>query len=123
MTALNQSSGDPFADIASHDTYLAGFPHATFQRLRAEEPVSWTVDGDGTGFWSVTTHEPVVEVSRDYGRFTASRGIRIEVMDVDELEARRSMMRYWRAGFSMNSRRLATSKTGRRSPAPTHSGT
>jgi cytochrome P450 len=92
MTALNQSSGDPFADIASHDTYLAGFPHATFQRLRAEEPVSWTVDGDGTGFWSVTTHEPVVEVSRDYGRFTASRGIRIEVMDVDELVARRSMM-------------------------------
>ena len=81
-------------DITSHDTYLGDFPHATFARLRAEEPVSWTMEGDGSGFWSVTRHADVVEVSRDYNRFTASRGIRIERMDPEELEARRSMMEF-----------------------------
>jgi cytochrome P450 len=83
---------DPHADITSHDTYTKGFPHATFERLRDEEPVSWVEEADGSGFWAVTRHADVIEVSRDYHRFTASRGIRIESMDPDELEARRSMM-------------------------------
>lgn len=91
---LNIEPGDPFADITSHDTYVKGFPHAAFQRLRAEEPIPWTVEPDGSGFWSVTKHADVVEVSRDYNRFTASRGIRVEEMDPDELEARRSMMEF-----------------------------
>jgi len=90
--ALNEKPGDPHADITSHDTYLDDFPHAAFARLRAEEPVAWTVEADGSGFWSVTKHADVVEVSRDYNRFTAARGIRIEEMVHDELEARRSMM-------------------------------
>jgi hypothetical protein len=33
--------GEAFADITSHDTYINGVPHATFKRLRDEEPVSW----------------------------------------------------------------------------------
>jgi len=90
--ALNEKPGDPHADITSHDTYLDDFPHAAFARLRAEEPVAWTLEADGSGFWSVTKHADVVEVSRDYNRFTAARGIRIEEMVHDELEARRSMM-------------------------------
>jgi cytochrome P450 len=94
MTGLGHGSGDPHADIASHDTYVAGFPHAVFRRLREEEPVSWVEESDGTGFWAVTRHADVVEVSRDYPRFSASRGIRIENMDQDELEARRSMMEF-----------------------------
>lgn len=94
MTGLGHGSGDPYADISSHDTYVAGFPHAVFQRLREEEPVSWVEESDGTGFWAVTRHADVVEVSRDYPRFSASRGIRIENMDQDELEARRSMMEF-----------------------------
>lgn len=84
--------GPPDADILSHDTYLSGFPHATFERLRKEEPVAWVTEPDGTGLWAVTRYSDVVEVSRDYARFTASRGIRIEEMDEDELHARRSMM-------------------------------
>jgi cytochrome P450 len=54
--------------------------------------LSWVTESDGSGFWAVTKHADVIEVSRDYDRFTASRGIRIEDMDPDELEARRSMM-------------------------------
>lgn len=93
-TPLNTNPGDPHADITSHDSYVKGFPYAAFERLRTEEPVSWTVEGDGSGFWSVTKHADVIEVSRDYNRFTASRGIRIEEMDPDELGARRSMMEF-----------------------------
>lgn len=85
---------DPRADITSHDTYLGGYPHATFERLRNEEPVSWTEEVDGSGFWSVTKHADILEVSRDYGRFTASRGIRIEEMDAEELHHRRTMMEF-----------------------------
>lgn len=83
---------DPHADITSHDVYTVGFPHGTFQRLRETAPVSWIEESDGSGFWAVTRHADVIEASRDYNRFTASRGIRIEEMDPEELEARRSMM-------------------------------
>ena len=89
---LDTGSPDPNVDITSHDTYLDDFPHAAFRLLRRDRPVAWTEDADGSGFWSVTRHADVAEVSRDYGRFTASRGIRIEEMDPEELEARRSMM-------------------------------
>ncbi|MGB7860316.1 MAG: cytochrome P450 [Acidimicrobiia bacterium] len=89
---LHTDLGDPDADITSHDTYLTGFPHAAFRRLRGESPISWIEESDGTGFWAVTKHADVIEVSRDYKRFTASRGIRIESMAPDELEARRTMM-------------------------------
>lgn len=91
-TALDGYRGAVDADINSHDTYTQGFPHAAFERMRAEEPVAWIDEPDGSGYWAVTKHADVVEVSRDYNRFTASRGIRIEQMSGDELEARRTMM-------------------------------
>jgi cytochrome P450 len=83
---------DEHADLASHDTFLQGVPHATFARLRREDPVSWVEEGDGQGFWALTKHADISAVSRDYRTFTASRGIRIEQMAHDELEARRTMM-------------------------------
>ena len=91
---LETGSENPEADITSHDTYLDDFPHAAFSRLRREDPVSWVTESDGSGFWAITKYDDVVEVSRDYQRFTASRGIRIEEMDPEELEARRSMMEF-----------------------------
>ena len=90
---LHQDLGDPQADITSHDTYLRGFPHAAFRRLRETEPVAWIEDEHG-GFWAVTRHADVIEVSRDYERFSAARGIRIEQMAPDELEARRTLMEH-----------------------------
>jgi cytochrome P450 len=61
--------------------------------MRRERPVSWIKEGD-SGFWAVTKHADVETVSRDYGRFTASRGIRVEQMAPDALEARRTMMEF-----------------------------
>lgn len=89
---LERVPDDPRADITSHDTYTSGFPHAAFARMREEDPVSWVSENDGSGFWAITKHADVIEVSRDYHRFTASRGIRMEEMADDELEARRTMM-------------------------------
>jgi cytochrome P450 len=56
--------------------------------------VAWVEEEGGEGFWALTKHSDVSMASRDFGRFTASRGIRIEQMAPDELEARRTMMEF-----------------------------
>ena len=84
--------GDAHADITSHDTYVNGVPHATFARLRRDDPVSWWDEADGSGFWAVTRYADVLEVSKAHERFTVTRGIRLEEMSPDETASRRTMM-------------------------------
>ena len=84
--------GPDNADITSHDTYTSGVPHATFSRLRAEDPVHWTEEKDGSGFWSILRYEDSIAVSRDVQTFTSADGIRLEEMDEEESAARRTMM-------------------------------
>ena len=85
-------SDDGHADLTSHDTFTAGVPHATFDRLRAEDPVSWWDEPDGSGFWSLTRYHDVVRANQSWDTFTSGRGIRLEEMDDEETEARRTMM-------------------------------
>lgn len=80
------------ADITRHDTFAAGVPHDTFRWLRSNEPVSWWEEDDGSGFWAVTRYDDLLKVSKDHATFTSSRGIRLEEMAPDELEARRTLM-------------------------------
>ncbi len=91
---LHSDLGESDADITSHDTYVRCVPHAAFAEMRASSPVAWVTEEDGEGFWSLFKHDDISMVSRDYKRFTASRGIRIEQMSQDELEARRTMMEF-----------------------------
>jgi len=84
--------GPDDADITSHDVYTHGVPHATFNRLRAENPVHWTEETDGAGFWSILRYDDALAVSRDVETFTSANGIRLEEMDDDEAEARLTMM-------------------------------
>ena len=84
--------GPDDADITSHDTYTNGVPHATFSRLRAEDPVHWTEEKGGSGFWSILRYDDALAVSRDVDTFTSAEGIRLEEMDEEESEARRTMM-------------------------------
>lgn len=93
-STLHQDPGDAHADLTSHDTFVRSVPHATFARMRREEPVARVEEPDGQGFWALTKHADISMVSRDFARFTASRGIRIEQMAPDELEARRTMMEF-----------------------------
>lgn len=92
-TATPLDLGDANADLTSHDTFVTGVPHATFQRLRREEPVAWFDESDGgSGFWAVSCYDDVLQVSRDYKTFTSAQGIRLEEMDEEETEARRTLM-------------------------------
>ncbi len=86
--------GPADADIADPDTYTAGVPHATFLRLRRDDPVSWWGDdhAGGRGFWAVTRHADLLHVSRDVATFSSAQGIRLEEMDAEETAARRTMM-------------------------------
>lgn len=91
-TTVELDLGDEYADITDHDVYTRGVPHATFRRLRDEEPVSFTEERDGRGFWSVTRYEDVLYVSRHTELFSSAQGIRLEDMDAEETEARRTLM-------------------------------
>lgn len=80
-------------DITSHDTYVERIPHEVFARMRAENPVAWTEEADGgRGFWSLTKYEDVLYASRHAELFSSRYGIRMEDMDAEETEARRTMM-------------------------------
>jgi cytochrome P450 len=80
-------------DITSHDTYVERIPHEVFARMRAENPVAWTEEVDGgRGFWSLTKYEDVLYASRHAELFSSRYGIRMEDMDAEETEARRTMM-------------------------------
>lgn len=85
------SASDPFADIVDPDVYVQGVPHAAFQRLRDEDPVSWWPEKEGTGFWAITRYDDILSVSQSRIYSTAS-GIRLEEMNEEELHARRTMM-------------------------------
>lgn len=84
--------GDDHADIRSHDTFVAGVPYATFDRLRREDPVSWWDEDDGRGFWAVTRYDDVLHVSRNADIFSSAQGIRLEDMTPEETDARRTLM-------------------------------
>jgi hypothetical protein len=84
---------EPLADITSHDTYVNGVPRETFRYLREHDPVFWTEEPEGgRGFWSLTAYDDVLFASRNTELFSSRLGIRLEDMDPEETEARRTMM-------------------------------
>jgi cytochrome P450 len=83
---------DAHANIADPDVYVSGVPHRTFERLRDAEPVSWWDEAEGSGFWALARYDDIVNASHNSKVFSSSRGIRLEEMSDEELEARRSLM-------------------------------
>jgi hypothetical protein len=84
---------ESLADITSHDTFVNGVPRATFRYLRENDPVHWTEESNGgRGFWSLTTYDDVLFASRNADVFSSRQGIRLEDMDPEETEARRTLM-------------------------------
>jgi len=85
------------APIDLHDSSIFddGIPHDAFADMRAADGLTWTPDSDkhGLGFWSVTRHAEVVEVSRNTETFSSAVGhIQIYDIDADALDARASMI-------------------------------
>ena len=70
-------------DIYSPDNYTQGIPHEQFAWLREHAPVYWHPHPDGGGFWAVSRHQDIMQVSRDNKTFSAERGF-VMVDDLDE---------------------------------------
>jgi len=81
---------DGYADLTSHDTFTAGPPHATFARLRRDDPMHWTDYPAGQGFWSVTRHADILALNGQPDLLSSARGIRIEDQSYEEYLARRT---------------------------------
>ncbi len=83
-------SDDGFADITSHDAYLAGPPHNTFARMRRDDPCAWTDYPQGEGFWSITRQADILACNGKPDIFSSARGIRMEDQTYAEYLARRT---------------------------------
>ena len=83
LSEVDLSDIDGFAD-------LRGF--SQFDTLRAEDPVHWDDEKNGTGFWSVTRYDDIWAVSRDSESFTSERFVNLEDVDDDLRDFRRSLL-------------------------------
>ena len=82
-------------DIVDPDSYLRGFPHATFKRLRDTDPVSWWPEHDGgKGFWAVTRCEDLLYMSQHVELFSSAQGVTLEEIEGDDFHLRRNMLEY-----------------------------
>lgn len=82
-------------DIVDPDSYLQGFPHATFKRLRDHDPVSWWPEHDGgNGFWAITRYDDLLYVSQHVELFSSAQGITLEEITGDDFHLRRNMLEY-----------------------------
>lgn len=92
---LHLDLGPDDLDIVDPDSYLNGFPHGTFQRLRDHDPVSWWPEHDGgKGFWAVTRYEDLLYVSQHVELFSSAQGITLEEIEGDDFHLRRNMLEY-----------------------------
>ncbi len=91
-------------DLSSSETYEREIPHEYFAWLRENEPVHWQPPGprrvipgsplglEQDGFWVVSRHRDIIEVSLDQKRFSSERGTAL-VQNLDE--ARIAQLRLW----------------------------
>lgn len=80
-------------DLGSPDAFSSGVPHAWFEHLRKNEPLSWTDEADGRGFWSFVRHRDVLEVSKDTDTYSSELGgSSLEDLEQDQIEIRKSMI-------------------------------
>jgi cytochrome P450 len=63
-------------NLIDPDGFLHGFPHETWRRLRAQQPVYWQDPWRYyPGFWAITRAEDIIRISRDPRTFISGRGI------------------------------------------------
>jgi cytochrome P450 len=64
--------------VTEREVWEDGVPHELFTRMRSECPVHWTSQitefPEEAGFWSVTTGEDVLAVSRDFRTYSSEVG-------------------------------------------------
>lgn len=60
-------------NLTDPDLFQRGTPHETFKLLRQEAPVFWHPEPNGGGFWAVTKHSDLREVSKNPMLFSSER--------------------------------------------------
>lgn len=74
-------------------SFAAGHPHDQYRQLRRTSPVWFHEEKEGSGFWAVTGHKQVIEVSRDPATYSSwLGGIMLPDSDPDLLDGSRLMM-------------------------------
>jgi len=90
------------ANLYDSATFERGIPHDTFDWLRENEPVHWqppseiaandALQAKQHGYWAVTRHRDIIEVSLDQKRFSSERGT---VLNNDMSDDRIAQLRLW----------------------------
>jgi cholest-4-en-3-one 26-monooxygenase len=92
------------ANLYDSATFERGIPHEYFTWLRGNAPVHWQspktitsnlpdlMQVDQTGYWALTRHEHIIEVSLDQKRFSSERGT---VITNDLSTDRIAQLRLW----------------------------
>lgn len=98
---------DGYLNLLSHDSFAQGVPHKTFERLRKEDPVSWTDgDSDTKGFWNLTRHADISTANKESSLFSSAQGIRLEDQSHEEYMARRTFQETDAPEHSMTRRKV-----------------
>ncbi len=86
--------GDSSVDLIDQSIWERGVPYEAFEHLRRTDPVHWHEEPDGPGFWALTLHEDIRNVSKDPKRFSSyAAGVsRLDVTDPGRLEAYRMIV-------------------------------
>ncbi len=80
-------------DVYSPDSYTHGIPHEQFAWLRANDPVHWHEHPAGYGYWVLSRHADVLQVSRDFKTFSAETGfVMVDDLPDDILEMTRNQL-------------------------------
>lgn len=79
-------------NVTDSHLYLDGIPHERFRALRAEPGIAWHPYNDD-GFWAVTRHADIKEVSKNADVYSSAVGhTNLWDLEADALEARRSLI-------------------------------
>jgi cytochrome P450 len=89
-------------DLTDLDVFESGNAWPLFDDLRENEPLHWNDEASPNhGFWSVTRHADIVNVTRDEESFSSEvGGANLEELDDEQIEVRKSMLetdgtRHW----------------------------
>jgi len=79
-------------DLTDLDTFVRGVPHDQFDRIRAEQPVYWHEEAEGSGFWCITRYDHLYTVSHEWPTFSSEWGITLHEAETEEQLAQQRMM-------------------------------
>jgi cholest-4-en-3-one 26-monooxygenase len=78
-------------NLLDMERFQRGEHHEMFRRMRTEDPVSWTEQPDGRGFWNLVKHADVQFANRDPELFSSEIG-GTSMLDPEELLAARGAL-------------------------------